>query len=103
MKNGIFKLVIFELVVVVMSASLSCKKKEVKKISIDNHMALSLFYDTVYMRDLLNELDSTTTSWLRVKDDGTICVYYADSVMEAVKASVLIGDNIEDVPFSTTT
>ena len=103
MKKGIFKLVIFALVVVVMSASLSCKKKEVKKISIDNHMALSLFYDTVYMRDLLNELDSTTTSWLRVKDDGTICVYYADSVMEAVKASVLIGDNIEDVPFSTTT
>lgn len=83
-------------------ATASCKKNEIKKISVDNHFAIAIYNDTISVRDLLNDLDSTCNSWLRVRNDS-IFAYYADSVNGVLKASDLLDARIEDLDFTTNT
>lgn len=101
MKIKTTKLIATALVAVMMLASLACKKKEVKKISINNQMAVSLFCDTISLRDIINDMDSTTNTWMRIRNDS-LFAYYSDSVMGALKASDFLSD-IEDTDFSTST
>lgn len=84
------------LVVLLALAASSCKKKEVKKIAVNNQFAISLFNDTISIKELLNDMDSTTATWLRVKDDGTLYACYTDSIMGVIKASDFVS-NLEDV------
>ena len=98
----IFKTSILTVLALLMALTVaSCKKKEVKKIAVDSQFALSLFNDTISLKEILNDMDSTTNSWLRVRNDS-IFAYYADSVNGVLKASDLLG-NIEDVDFNTLT
>ncbi|MBR5663989.1 MAG: hypothetical protein IKX01_04565 [Bacteroidales bacterium] len=90
------------LVVLVALSTASCKKQEVKKIAVDNQFAIAIFNDTISVRDLLNDLDSTCNSWLRVRNDS-IFAYYADSVNGVLKASDLLDAGIEDIDFTTVT
>lgn len=94
--------IMMAIVALIASVTASCKKQEVKKIAIDNHFAIALFNDTISVRDLLNDLDSTCNSWLRVRNDS-IFAYYADSVNGVLRASDLLDSRIEDLDFTTNT
>ena len=83
-------------------AATSCKKNEIKKISVDNHFAIAIYNDTISIKKILNDLDSTTNSWLRVRNDS-IFAYYADTVNGVLKASDLLDAGIADVDFTTNT
>ena len=85
----------------VMLLAVSCQKKEVDKIVVDNQFALSLFSDTISLKNILHDMDSTTQNWLRVKDD-VIYAYYSDSVKGVLKASDLLSD-IADLNISSNT
>lgn len=78
----------------------SCKKNEIKKIEVDNQFALSLFSDTIKVSDLLNKLDSLSSQFIMVEEDGTMYAYFADSILNVVEAKDLLG-NIDDVTFET--
>jgi len=78
------------LVVLVAIATASCKKKEVKKIAVDNQFAVALFNDTISLKKILHDMDSTTNTWLRVRNDS-IFAFYADSVNGVIKASDFLG------------
>lgn len=93
--------VLMVLVAMTMVFAVSCKKKDVKKIEVDNQFAVALFADNITLKEILNDMDSTTNSWLRVRNDS-IFAYYADSVNGVLKASDILGD-IEDTDFTTTT
>ena len=80
--------------------TVSCNKK-VKKIVVDNQFAISIFNDTIPLREILNDMDSTTNSWLRVRNDS-LFVYYADSVNLVLSAHDLL-DQLQDVSFTTNT
>ena len=77
----------------------SCDNDGVKRIEVDNQIALSLFADTVRMGDLLNSLDSTVSNFLRVTEEGEMFIYFADSVKNAVKASDIMS-GLQDLSFS---
>lgn len=101
--NRILKTAILTVLIVVLAVfASSCKKKEVKKIVVNNQFAISLFNDTISVKDIINDMDSTTNSWLRVKEDGSLCAYYADSVNSIIKASDFLSD-IPDVSFESET
>lgn len=78
----------------------SCKKN-IKKIKVDNQFAISIFNDTISLREILNDMDSTTNTWLRVRNDS-LFVYYADSVNVVLNARDLLGQ-LGDVSFTTST
>ena len=88
------------LVVIVALATVSCNKK-VKKIKVDNQFAISIFNDTISLREMLNDMDSTANSWLRVRNDS-IFVFYSDSVNVVLNANDMIG-RLGDVSFNTNT
>ena len=90
------------LLVVMALATASCKKQEVKKIAVDNQFAIAIFNDTISIKEILNDLDSTCNSWLRVRNDS-IFAYYADSVNGVLKATDLLDAGIEDIDFTTVT
>lgn len=73
---------------------------EVKKVELNNQFAISLFSDTIVLGDLLNSLDSTTMQFIRIKEDGKICAFYADSLNEVVVSEDVLGQ-LDDVTFST--
>lgn len=77
----------------------SCENGEVKRIEMDNQIALSLFADTIKIGELLNSLDSTASSFLRVSEEGEMFIYFADTVKNAVKASDIMG-GLQDISFS---
>ena len=77
----------------------SCDNDGVKRIEVDNQIALSLFADTVRMGDLLNSLDSTASSFLRVSEEGEMFIYFVDSVKNAVHASDIMS-GLQDFSFS---
>lgn len=79
----------------------SCKKNEVKKVALDTQLAVSLFSDTVDFRQIINDMDSTTQNWLRVRNDS-IFAFYVDTIKSVLKASDLLS-NIQDVSFNTST
>lgn len=99
----LFKITTTTILVILMAmTTVSCKKKEVKKIAVDNQFAIAIFNDTVSIKELLNDLDSTTNSWLRIRNDS-IFAYYADSVNGVLRASDLLDAGIEDIDFTTST
>ncbi len=102
MKIKFTKLISIALVSLVLISSMSCKKKDVKKIMVDNQFAFSLFSDTMSMKDVLGMMDSTTNQWIRVKDDGSIYAYYDNFIRGVIDASDLLG-TIKNTTFNTTT
>lgn len=85
-------------VVLVICIAASCKKEKVDKVNIDNQFAISLFADTIRLGNLLESMDSTTSDYIRINEDGTICAYYSDSIKNAVVASDILS-GLDDVSF----
>ena len=102
MKNRFTRIIPILLVSLVLIFAISCKKKNVKKIAVDNQFAISLFSDSMSMMDVLGLMDSTTNQWLRVKPDGSIWAYYDNRMDSVIKASDLLGE-IEDMTIEPTT
>lgn len=94
-------LIIALLVSIVMLQVSSCKKTNVKGVAVDTQFALSVFSDTMSIMDLIEEIDSTSTTWLRVRNDS-LFAYYGDTVKGVIKASSFLS-NLEDVHFNTNT
>lgn len=101
MRTKFTTLITTALVSLLLVMTLSCRKNGVKKVVVDNQMAVSLFSDSISLREIIGKMDSTTQNWLRVREDS-IFAYYADSVKDVIKASDLLG-NIDDVSFDTET
>ena len=101
MKNKLKNIVTTALFSAMILLAVSCQKKEVKKVIVDNQFALALFSDTISLQSIINDMDSTTQHWLRVKDD-VLYAYYCDTIHDVLKASDLL-DDIEDVNFNTVT
>lgn len=93
--------ILMVLIVLMTLTAVSCKKKNVKKIEVDNQFAIALFDGTISLKDMLKDMDSTTAKWLRVRNDS-LFAYYADTANNVLKASDLLGD-IEDTDFTTVT
>lgn len=81
--------------------TLSCKKNEVQKVKLDNHLALALYSDNISFNELITDMDSTTNSWLRMRNDS-IFVFYVDTLKNVLKASDLLG-SLGDMSFNTNT
>ena len=96
------KLIPIALVCLVLSSALACKKKDVKKIMVDNQFAISLFRDTIVINDLFDKLDSTTTTWLHVDADGNLSAFYKDTIWGVVNASDFM-DNVPDLDINEST
>lgn len=92
-------LLLFKVFVITFLA-FSCKKNDIKKIEIDNQFAISLFSDTVKISNLLNNLDSVSSKYIKVKEDGSIYAYFADSIKDVVVAQDIMG-NFEDLNFES--
>lgn len=101
MKLKLKQLVVTALVLLTVIFAFSCKKNEVKKVKVDTQFALALYSDTVSLREIIRDMDSTTQTWLRVRNDS-IFVYYVDTIWNVLKASDLLS-NISDVSFNTST
>ena len=101
MKMKFFKMISAVLVSLLILGAFSCKKKDVRTLSVDTQLALALFSDTISLREIINDMDTTTQSWLRVRNDS-IFAYYADTVMGVIKASDFLND-IPNVSFNTQT
>ena len=56
----------------IVSLVFSCRKQNVKQVNIDNQFAISIFSDTIKIGDLLNNMDSTVSEFIKVKEDGSI-------------------------------
>lgn len=91
----LFKVSIFALIVTCIA---SCKKNEVKKVEINNQIALSLFEDTIKVGDLLNIMDSTVLQYFRVKENGNISIYFADSINNIIVTDDILSD-LDDINF----
>lgn len=89
------------LMAIMMLFTVSCKKKNVKKIEVNNQLAVALFNGTITLKDIINDMDSTTSSWLRVRNDS-IFAFYSDTVNGALSASSFLSD-LEDTDFTTNT
>lgn len=87
-------------VTLVLCMFFSCNKDGVKRIEVDNQIAMSLFADTVRMGELLSSLDSVTSGFVKISEDGGIFIYFADSVKDAVVASDILG-GLDDILFET--
>lgn len=79
----------------------SCKKNEIKSVAVDTQFAIAIFSDTVSLREIINDMDSTTQNWLRVRNDS-IFVFYVDTIRGVLKANDLLSD-IADMSFNSTT
>lgn len=102
MKNRFTRIIPILLVSLVLILAISCKKKNVKKIAVDNQFAISLFADSMSMMDVLGMMDSTTATWLRVKEDGSIVAFYDNRMDSVVMASDIL-DNVDDMTIDPTT
>ena len=89
------------MIALVLGLFFSCDN-DVKRIEVDNQFALSLFADTIRIGELLNSLDTTVSTFLRVTEEGEMFVYFADSVKNAVKASDIMS-GLQDISFSAGT
>ena len=89
------------MVTLIMTMFFSCNQ-DVKRIKVDNQIALSLFSDTVRVGDLIDGMGETASQFIRISEDGCIYAYYADSVSNAVVASDILS-GIQDVDFETGT
>lgn len=84
----------------VVCVTVSCRQDGVKNIRVDNQFAVSLFADTVSIGDLLNAMDSTSSEFIKVREDGTICAYYSDSIENAVVAADILS-GLNDIYFES--
>lgn len=100
MKINLKTLITTTLLLLMVFLGSSCKKNRTK-VKVDTQFALALFSDTVSLREIINDMDSTTKTWLRVRNDS-IFVYYVDTIKGVLNASDLLS-NIEDVHFNTNT
>ncbi len=80
----------------------SCRKQNVKQVNIDNQFAVSIFSDTIKIGDMLNNMDSTSAEFIKVKEDGSIYAYFSDSVKNAVVTQDIFGI-LNDVSFEFNT
>lgn len=101
MKINLKTIIATTLVFLTVIFTFSCKKNKVEKVAVDSQFAIALFSDTVSLSEIINDMDSTTKNWLRVRNDS-IFVYYVDTIKNVLKASDLLSD-IEDVSFNTST
>lgn len=86
----------------IVSLVFSCRKQNVKQVNIDNQFAISIFSDTIKIGDLLNNMDSTVSEFIKVKEDGSIYAYFSDSIKNAVVAQDVLG-KLDDVSFESNT
>lgn len=87
----------------VMLGAVSCKKKEVKKIAVDAQFAMALFSDTISFKDIIHDMDSTTTRWLKWDTvTHVMYAYYGDTVRNVLSASEFLND-LPDYNFETYT
>ena len=100
MRNRIFTLFRTLFYILLISSVFSCKKTNVENVKLDNQIALSLFSDTVKVRDLLNTMDSVASHYIRINEKGDVYAYYADSIINAVVGDDILGQ-LEDVNFET--
>ena len=100
MRNRIFTLFRTLFYILLISSVFSCKKTNVEKVNLDNQIALSLFSDTVKVRDLLNTMDPVASNYIRINEKGDVYAYYADSIINAVVGDDILGQ-LEDVNFET--
>lgn len=100
MKNK-FTLTTIILTACMVLAMASCKKKGVKTVAVDTQFALALYNNTLSLKDVIHQMDASTQSWLRVRNDS-IFAYYADTIKDVIKASDFLS-NIDDVDFNTVT
>lgn len=101
MKINLKTIIATTLVFLTVIFTFSCKKNKVEKVAVDSQFAIALFSDTVSLSEIINDMDSTTKNWLRVRNDS-IFVFYVDTIKNVLKASDLLS-NIEDVSFNTST
>lgn len=101
MKIKLKTIVATVLVLLTVFFTFSCKKNKVEKVAVDSHFAVALFSDTVALRQIINDMDSTTQNWLRVRNDS-IFAFYVDTIKNVLKAGDLLG-NINDMTFNTST
>ena len=93
----VFVLSKVSLLTLIVAMMFSCNNG-VKKVNIDNQMALSLFSGTIKVGDLLNGKENLMSSFLKVSEDGSLNAYYADSINDIVVAKNILS-GIEDVTF----
>lgn len=87
--------------VFIISCITSCKKNnDIEKVNIDNQFAISVFADTIKINNLLQNLDSTATNLIKIKDNGTICAYYSTSIENAVVAKDIMS-GLDNLYFET--
>ncbi len=84
----------------VLCVTYSCRKENVKHVNIDNQFAISLFSDTVSIGDLLNSMDSTASKFIMVKEDGSVCAYFSDTIKNAVTAQDVMS-GLDDISFES--
>lgn len=101
MKIRFTKIVSILVVALLVLTAVSCKKKNVKKIQVDNQFAVSLLRDTISINKILGMMDSTANSWLRLRNDS-IFAFYCDTVFDVIKGNDIFG-KIEDSEFNTST
>lgn len=101
MKKNFKTVIMMAFALLVVIQVVSCKKRDVKKIAVDNQFAISLFKDTISLSDIIQDLDSTTTTWMRFRNDS-IFACYGDTINGVVKASDFLS-KIPNVTFSTGT
>lgn len=101
MKINLKTIIATTLVFLMVIFAFSCKKNKVEKVAVDSQFAIALFSDTVSLSEIINDMDSTTKNWLRVRNDS-IFVFYVDTIKNVLKASDLLS-NIEDMSFNTST
>lgn len=87
-------------VALVVCIVVSCRQEGVKNIRVDNQFAVSIFADTVTIGDLLNGMDSTSSKFIKVREDGAIYACYSDSIKNAVVASDILS-GLNDIYFES--
>ena len=100
MKKGIFTFFKTMFYVLLVGSVFSCQRTNIEKVKLDNQIALSLFYDTVRVGDLLKTMDSVASHYIRINEKGDVYAYYADSIINAVVADDILVQ-LEDVNFQT--
>lgn len=76
----------------VMTSMVSCDK-EVNKIEVDNQFAIQLFADTVRMRDLLTMVNTTTSEYFRIEENGKIILCLSDTISDIVVSEDVLSGN----------
>ena len=96
MKKSFERVLSLALIVVIL---FSCNN-DVKKVEIDNQIAVSLFSGTVKVGDLLNSKESFVSDMIKVNEDGSLYANYSYAIEDIVSASSIL-TGIQDITFET--